>query len=745
RSFFDSLDGNVVVDFSDEKGNNVATAEYSTGTASSRIINDISEYFKNGTIPENTYNSMSDYLYQDRTYSYDELVKKPDMVVTKAKKDYKNLMVAKCIDTTLSDLKKEKNTIIHNGNVAVRNNDSGDYILVTKGALKHGLAHDRTGATKLISANIAEAIRNGIKVNVSIGKRNKSDSSYIIMGKLESNSKLSKGTYYYRIIVSRYESNNQGLYYIDGMYSIKAQKEKTSAARIATGVTANADSFPGLYKIKVSDFLNEVKDYYGDSLSEDVNNHFGRTRGKSDIDGLLFQDRVNEPTKDYEMFSKEVIRDLAQHIKNGDIGFEAGKSFSIGNIPELYNKLLGIGSINLVLNTSHAYENMSSEEEAINANRWRDIEYHDISPETYANKLSKIADPEAIYAMYGNNIKPRITIDVGNNWVVSMELYSNNSTNDKSSRLNNAIVTVFKADADNYFNQDKFEQIYKKGDINYSEDTPTNLLEVVNNYNLRKSNLTEFVEIVKEYEQIHNIKNKYRNNADYISLNQDRDTTPSNREILVTALETAAVNDRERETLEDYRENIEQLNELDKELDVVNGALKEMFFNPRTKPTESIKELQKQADSIRRRMKYYDGKLLQLESTTALKNLLQREKQAAVKKQRRADAEKLKAYRTEQNERFERMQKRYRQAAKQKAENRKRIEARNKVIKRVEKLNAWLEKPNNKKYIPARFMNGTVELLKGLNQDGMNVSERLDELRERMAGYTEVPKNLVDR
>lgn len=77
-----------------------------------------------------------------------------------------------------------------------------------------------------------------------------------------SKTKVSGGSYYYRMLVNRYEDNNQGLYYIDGMYSIKAQKEKTSAARIATGVIANANSFPSLSKIKVSDFLNEVKDYY---------------------------------------------------------------------------------------------------------------------------------------------------------------------------------------------------------------------------------------------------------------------------------------------------------------------------------------------------------------------------------------------------------------------------------------------------------------------------------------------------
>lgn len=227
-------------------------------------------------------------------------------------------------------------------------------------------------------------------------------------------------------------------------------------------------------------------------------------------------------------------------------------------------------------------------------------------------------------------------------------------------------------------------------------------------------------------------------------LKQDRNTD-SSREILATALESTIKDDTERQYIKNYRDNIDKLYDLDKKLDVVNGALKEMYFMPGNKPTSTIKDLQKQANGIRIQMKRYENNLLKLESTKTLKNFVERENKAAATKQRHIDAQRLKEYRTKQNERFDRMQKRYQDAAKQKVENRKRIEARNKVIKRVDKLNKWLEKPNNKKYIPAKFMNGTVNLLQGLNQDVMNVAQRLDEVRSEMAGYTEVPHNLVNK
>lgn len=50
--FFDSLDGEVSVDFSAENGDNVGSAEYAEGTKSQKILNDIERYFKTGNVPE---------------------------------------------------------------------------------------------------------------------------------------------------------------------------------------------------------------------------------------------------------------------------------------------------------------------------------------------------------------------------------------------------------------------------------------------------------------------------------------------------------------------------------------------------------------------------------------------------------------------------------------------------------------------------------------------------------------------
>lgn len=59
KSFFASLNGEVTVDFSNEKGDSVGSAEYAARTSPARIINDIETYFKEGTVPEGNADSLS--------------------------------------------------------------------------------------------------------------------------------------------------------------------------------------------------------------------------------------------------------------------------------------------------------------------------------------------------------------------------------------------------------------------------------------------------------------------------------------------------------------------------------------------------------------------------------------------------------------------------------------------------------------------------------------------------------------
>ena len=173
-------------------------------------------------------------------------------------------------------------------------------------------------ATIFVSLNIGDAVKYGIKVNEAIGNRNNADSSYVLMGCMMDEK---NNNYYYHIIVNRYDSNRIGDYYIDDMYAVKAKKEETFTAVMPTRVTANADASNISSNIKVSDFLNEVKEYYGDSLSEDVNNHLGRLREKSDIEGLLYQDRA------IDMLVKKMEKDSGTNVSSDVLHKKLKKAF----------------------------------------------------------------------------------------------------------------------------------------------------------------------------------------------------------------------------------------------------------------------------------------------------------------------------------------------------------------------------------------------------------------------------------
>ena len=113
----------------------------------------------------------------------------------------------------------------------------------------------------------------------------------------------------------------------------------------------------------------------------------------------------------------------------------------------------------------------------------------------------------------------------------------------------------------------------------------------------------------------------------------ERDTDSSNRAILANALESVAQNDIERNKLAQYKEKIALIETEEQRLSEIQ---KQLFTKGAVEPTER-KALQFEAKQIANRINTYDRQLLNLESTTALKNVLNREKALAMKKQREKD------------------------------------------------------------------------------------------------------------
>lgn len=300
-------------------------------------------------------NSDSTVLFQNRNYSYDELVKKPPMNIPVVKaKAISEINRKSIVEMAMNNIKSHKGIEFRGKNPVVTNIDTGDKMQVTTGGIRHGLAGRTNEAGIFVAMNLTEAIENGIKVNESsIGRKN-ADASYILMGAMDNEA---KERYYYRLVVNRYESNNMGTYYVDDLYAVRAKKEETFTAVMPTRVTANADASNISSKLNVSDFLKAVKDYYGFELSKDVNEKLGLDRGKSDIEGLMYQKRYSEPrTYEEALKQNKEYRDIINNLKSQ---FEITKGHKVGakGISRLTSRLIRETNTAIDRNTLSEYLN----------------------------------------------------------------------------------------------------------------------------------------------------------------------------------------------------------------------------------------------------------------------------------------------------------------------------------------------------------------------------------------------------
>ena len=159
----------------------------------------------------------------------------------------------------------------------------------------------------------------------------------------------------------------------------------------------------------------------------------------------------------------------------------------------------------------------------------------------------------------------------------------------------------------------------------------------------------------------------------------------SNRSILANALEGAAQNDIERNKLAQYKEKISLIESEEQRLTEIQ---KQLFTKGGVEP-ENRKALQFEAKQIANRINTYDRQLLNLESTTALKNVLNREKQLAMKRQKQKDAEAMRNYKEKVAKTQRELLERHQESRKKAIEGRNKTALRHKirdVVKDLDKL-----------------------------------------------------------
>ena len=175
--------------------------------------------------------------------------------------------------------------------------------------------------------------------------------------------------------------------------------------------------------------------------------------------------------------------------------------------------------------------------------------------------------------------------------------------------------------------------------------------------------------------------------------------TASTRSILANALETTAQNDIERTKLDQYKSKIELIEKEQAKLTELRAKIKELSFAKGAKDTKAIKALQFEANQIANRINVYDRQLLNLESTTALKNVLQREKKLAYDKAKKEGKEALAKYREKAAQTQRELMNRHTESRKKAIERADKTTMRRKIRKLVKELNSLLKNGNKQKNI----------------------------------------------
>lgn len=218
----------------------------------------------------------------------------------------------------------------------------------------------------------------------------------------------------------------------------------------------------------------------------------------------------------------------------------------------------------------------------------------------------------------------------------------------------------------------------------------------------------------------------------------DRDIeSADNRTILANALKSAAMNQREKQILIEYKKNIDKIGIEERDLAKINAKIKELSFSKGKRDTKQLAELKDSAIKIRNRINIYDKKLLSLEATTPLKNVIKREREIAYKSAIEKGNAKLKELREKKAEAISDLRQKFKDQNAKKKERMDTTAMRHKVIDVVNDLNQYLLRGTKEKHVPIGLQKPVAELLSIINMDTQNADERVAEYDKRIAAATD--------
>lgn len=216
--------------------------------------------------------------YSMKDYSYDALVRKPDMTLA-ILGDADGLTCKEVIDKALAEAEKYGG-VNQNGNVYVHVNDTDTDVVISAKALRHGLDR-RFSVNAPATLKAGEILQNAVRINELVPKLDTVDATYVLMGAAKNKN---NEPYIVQFVVNR--ASNEVMS-VDVLYAINAKTEPAgSLSPEITGVPATLTGS----SISIANLLTYVNRYFPDVLPESVLRHFGhseRPAGKLG-EGALF-------------------------------------------------------------------------------------------------------------------------------------------------------------------------------------------------------------------------------------------------------------------------------------------------------------------------------------------------------------------------------------------------------------------------------------------------------------------------
>ena len=189
----------------------------------------------------------------------------------------------------------------------------------------------------------------------------------------------------------------------------------------------------------------------------------------------------------------------------------------------------------------------------------------------------------------------------------------------------------------------------------------------------------------------------------------------SEREILSTALLETAANEGEREALVRYQRDAAKYDELDAHLANVKAQIKELSFAPGKRDTAKLAELRDERIRTENRLNIYDGRLLKLESTKAMRDLVVRAKEQTARKLRAEYVAREGELRREKNAAANRkvsaVRDEYRERIANLRSNERAAELRERISNVATRLRQRLLRPAENKFVTRELIRPVAEIL----------------------------------